>query len=64
MTCPKCNSRTRISDKRYNVDNNELYRRRICLNENCKYKFYSVEIDIEDNESLKKQWNDSIKGGV
>jgi transcriptional regulator NrdR family protein len=61
MTCPKCNSKTRVAKTRHNTTENETYRKRICLNLACKHQFFSVEIDVEDNETFKNQWKEARK---
>lgn len=63
MICPKCSAKTRVYDTLFSVDENEMIRRRICKNEKCGYKFYSIEYLAEENDMFKKQLKNSVKGG-
>lgn len=63
MICPKCGNKTKVIDTRFNVDENETYRRRLCTNHECSHRFYTTEFDVSDNDSFKDRWKNSIKGG-
>lgn len=67
MVCPKCKSKTKVIDVCLNVDENEVYRYRECINEECGHKFHSVEFLVEETEQFKKEWkksNEVKKGKV
>lgn len=63
MLCPKCLSKTKVIDTRNNMEENETYRRRVCDNKECGYRFYTVEFAAEDNDCFKTSWKESINGG-
>lgn len=63
MVCPKCGSKTGVLKTRFNVNENEIYRYRVCKNENCGCKFYSAEFMIEENEIFNEQWKAAREGG-
>lgn len=50
MQCPKCKSKTKVKDSR--EGNEAIYRKRIC--ENCKYIFFTEEIEVENVHLYKK----------
>lgn len=55
MLCPKCSGKTRIVASYVNMNEEERYRHYSCKNENCNYKFYTVEFIVEETEDLKRQ---------
>lgn len=62
MLCPKCLGKTRVIDTRNNIKENEIYRRRICDNKKCGYKFYTVEFTVEENDNFKENLKEAVKG--
>lgn len=59
MVCPICGSKMNVSVTRYNKNEGETYRRRICSMKNCEGELYTVEFKVEETESFKKQWKDA-----
>ena len=56
MTCPNCNSRTKVVDSRTDEDSTE--RRRECVA--CGYRFTTVEVDkdlFERMVRLNDKWH-------
>lgn len=65
MKCPKCDSKTKVVESRatsgqhliclkiLDLDSN-IKRRRVCLNQDCNYRFTSYELGIEDYHKLLK----------
>ena len=62
MLCPKCLGKTRVIDTRNNIKENEIYRRRICDNKKCGYKFHTVEFTVEENDNFKESLKEAMKG--
>ena len=56
MICPKCHSRTRVSNTRHNVEENETYRQHTCTNKDCKNIFYTIEFEAIENENFREQY--------
>lgn len=54
MTCPKCGSKTRVSDNSHNYQDRETYRQRICSG--CGYMFYTMEIDVIDTPAFREAY--------
>lgn len=54
MTCPKCGSKTAVTDCVDNHSDNEYYRRRKC--KDCGYRFYTLEFEAELDENFKSAW--------
>lgn len=48
MTCPICGSKTKVKDTGTDVDC--IVRKRICLNNECKYVFYTMEIECDNKK--------------
>lgn len=55
MICPKCNAKVVVTDSVNNPATNETYRKRKCLT--CGHIFYTVEYEMEYDETLSKEWN-------
>lgn len=53
MNCPKCGTRTYVSDV-VATPENEKYRRRIC--KACGHFFYTVEFETEFNDEIHDIW--------
>lgn len=51
MNCPKCGSKTRVHSSTYSPDDVVLYRKLKCIS--CDYRFYTAEVEIEFNSTLK-----------
>jgi transcriptional regulator NrdR family protein len=54
MTCPNCNGKVRVVDNTSVDARNEDYRKRKCTV--CGHIFYTVEFEVECDESLKQDW--------
>ena len=52
MNCPKCNSNTLVKDSR--PVGRLVARRRVC--KKCSYEFFTEEVEVDNNESLKSFW--------
>lgn len=55
MICPKCGGKLMVLDNVKNVDDNEIYRRKVC--NSCGNVIFTVEYEVESNEEFKKTWN-------
>lgn len=55
MNCPKCGGKLMVLDNVKNVDDNEIYRRKVC--NSCGSVIFTVEYEVESTESFKKTWN-------
>lgn len=53
MLCEKCKGKTKVIDG-CNTDQNERYRRRICLE--CGHIFYTVEFIVEEDDKFDYEW--------
>lgn len=63
MFCKKCGTKTKVIDSRMNKSHpDELLRKHKCPNEDCGYEFFSVEFEVENNDSFIKQWKYSARG--
>ena len=51
MYCPKCNSRTKVTDSREIKNFNGIRRRRICKNKRCLHRITTFEY-YENSEHL------------
>lgn len=45
MTCPVCGSKTKVKDTGTDVDC--IIRKRVCLNAECKFIFYTMETECD-----------------
>jgi len=54
MICPKCKGKTRVVETRFYDIENEIYRRRKCID--CDNSFFTVEFEVEENEVLRELW--------
>lgn len=54
MNCPKCG---RLAGQIDHADtpNKEIYRERYCTS--CKHRFYTIEFEVENTPSFRKEWN-------
>lgn len=50
MICPKCSSKTKVTDSR--VVDEMVFRKRMCIE--CGFKFTTEEMTIEDNDIRKE----------
>lgn len=48
MTCPVCGYKTKVKDTGTDVDC--IVRKRICLNGECKYVFYTMETECDNKK--------------
>lgn len=65
MLCPVCGTETHVeaNGTKKNVEDAEIYRKRICKNKKCEHVFYTVEFEVEPNESFMNLYNKKyIKG--
>ena len=60
MLCPKCKSATAVCDTRFDVKENEVFRRRIC--KECGHDFYTIEFDVEANDKFANMWKKLYRG--
>ena len=52
-TCPKCNSpKVAVINTRYAIKDNNIRRRRSCLN--CNYRWSTLEIDLDTYNNITK----------
>lgn len=49
MTCPVCGSKSTVKDTGSDVD--IIVRKRICLAQECKYVFYTIETECNNAEA-------------
>lgn len=64
MFCPICYNKSKVLETRNNIEENEIYRRRICNNKECGHKFYTAEFIVEETDDFKESFNrKAIKGG-
>lgn len=54
MTCPVCGARTTVIDTA-SADVESVYRMRKC--KDCEYKFYTIEIECND-DNIRKIYNE------
>lgn len=54
MTCPNCNGKVRVVDCTDVDPRNEIYRKRKCTV--CGHIFYTVEFEVDYDDSLKQDW--------
>ena len=56
MLCPKCKNLARMDQRNLvtNAKENEVYRKYIC--KNCRYVFFTVEFEAEENKKFKEEW--------
>jgi transcriptional regulator NrdR family protein len=54
MRCPKCVGPTQVIDSRERTESNQKSRRRHCKNEECGYRFSTLEISLDEHESNAK----------
>lgn len=54
MKCPKCNGKTTVTDNALNTSDNEMYRKRKCLE--CGHIFYTTEYEVERNYKFSMEW--------
>ena len=59
MNCPKCGRDTFIRGNRFDKEENEIFRIRMC--KSCGNKFHTVEFEIEENETFKEIWKRLLK---
>lgn len=52
MYCPKCECDTKVKDSR--PVGRLVARHRVC--KSCGYDFYTEEVEVDNNESLKSFW--------
>ena len=50
MICPKCKSKTKVTDSR--VVDEMVFRKRVCIE--CSFRFTTEEMTIEDNDIRKE----------
>lgn len=60
MFCPKCGSKTKILDTRYNKLHGETYRHRKCTLTGCNHKFYTVEFIAEATDDFTVTWDKAL----
>lgn len=46
MTCPVCGCKTKVKDTGTDVDC--IIRKRVCLNDECKFIFYTMETECDN----------------
>lgn len=51
--CPKCKTKTYVSDTRYRADEDYTYRRHECQNKRCGFVFSTAEVVIADDAKGK-----------
>lgn len=56
VKCPKCDSDTSVKGVRHDREENEVFRERKC--KKCGERFFTVEFQVEENESFKKIWKE------
>ena len=61
MKCPKCGSKTTVIDIRHVDEDHEDYRERMCVG--CSYKFYTVEMEVERDDTFNRNWTKNCRGG-
>jgi len=49
--CPKCKTKTYVSDTRYRPDDDYTYRRHECQNKKCGFVFSTAEVIIIDGSN-------------
>lgn len=54
MKCPKCKGKLKVADSVHNTQENETYRRKVCLD--CGFMFYTVEFPIEQTKRFEEDW--------
>lgn len=57
MSCPECNAKTTVIDGSNNFNENELYRKRKCLN--CGKTYYTIESIVSpywEKDFVKDLW--------
>lgn len=59
MKCSLCNGTSVVKDCVYDTENNERLRQRQC--NDCGKIFYTVEMVIDENQSLSKAWNKNYR---
>ena len=57
MFCPKCGSKTKVLNTRYNKLEGEEYRSRRCEFPGCSHKFYTVEFVAEATDEFMLTWD-------
>lgn len=53
MNCPKCSGEVRARDTIHTAEN-EIYRKRKCIS--CGHVFYTLEFEVENNDSFQAEW--------
>ena len=51
MKCPKCEGKVKVVLTGNEDKENEIYRRRKCLD--CGYGFYTIEFELDDPKDVK-----------
>ena len=54
MKCLKCGGKTMVRRTNQNEKDNEVYRKRKCLE--CGFKFYTIEYDVEYTGDFRKNY--------
>lgn len=54
MICPNCGNRTKVCDTRFDQNENEIFRKRMC--KTCSHEFFTVEFEIEKTNKFVTLW--------
>lgn len=60
MICPKCDNNSLVYDTRYEEEENEVFRCRVC--KSCSHKFFTIEFEIENNDKFNSIWKKLARG--
>jgi transcriptional regulator NrdR family protein len=53
--CPKCDSNSSVVDSRVR-EAGTTYRRRRCLNNKCRNRWTTVEMNVDEYKSMREYW--------
>ena len=56
MCCSICGAKTKVIDTRKKSEDFEIYRRRRCSNPECGREFFTVEYEIDTNDTTVHIW--------
>ena len=56
MRCSICGAKTKVIDTRKKPEDFEIYRRRRCSNPECGREFFTVEYEIDTNDTTVHIW--------
>ena len=54
MKCPDCGGEVKVIDSVFNIDQNEILRKRKC--KDCDHIFYTIEFEIEYDTNARETW--------